>query len=129
MNETEGRKRLALAVAADRGRIYRTVDAARIAAKVSRGTWDKVEAGERVKDFTLASVEEALGWPAGRARAIIDGRESEVPASSDAELRQVVLDDASLAPHYKRAILALLDAAATEGGRNDDQDDKGSATA
>lgn len=62
-------------------RKFRTVDAARIAAKVSRGTWDNVEKGKPIKDFSLAAIEEALDWPAGHARAILTGEALE--ASDD----------------------------------------------
>lgn len=104
----EGRRRLAVLVAADRGRIYRTVDRARIAAKVSRGTWDSVEAARPVKDFSLSAIEEALGWPAGRAQRILRGDEStgELPPESD--LRRHVLS-AELPEPVRRAMLALLD--------------------
>ncbi len=92
VNESEGRLLLGAAIAADRGRIYRTVDAARIAAKVARGTWEKAEKGQPVKDFSLAAIEEALGWPAGRAQSIIAGRRLE-PARSDSGLRVHVESD------------------------------------
>lgn len=71
----EGRRRLGNAVRADRMRKYRTVDAARIAAKISRGAWDNVEQGKPVKDFTLGAIEDALDWPAGRAHELLYGVE------------------------------------------------------
>lgn len=62
-------------------RKFKTVDRARIAAEVSRGTWDAVEKGKPVKDFSLAAIEEALDWPAGHALAILTGEALE--ASDD----------------------------------------------
>lgn len=73
MNVQNNRKRLGKMVKADRMRLYRTVDKARIKANVSRGAWDNVEKGKPAKDFTLGAIEDALGWPAGRAQSIIDG--------------------------------------------------------
>lgn len=73
MNENEGRRRLAAAVKADRMRLHRTVDAARMKVGISRGAWENVEAGRSVKEFTLGAIEEALEWPAGKAQRILDG--------------------------------------------------------
>lgn len=52
---------------------FRTVDGARVAAQVARGTWEKVEKGEPVKDFSLAAIESALGWESGTAASILEG--------------------------------------------------------
>lgn len=71
MNSQEKRDRLAREVKVARLRKFKTVDRARIAARVSRGTWDNVERGDSVKDFSLAAIEEALDWPAGYALSIL----------------------------------------------------------
>lgn len=119
VNEDEGRKRLARAVAVDRARIFGTVDRARIMAGVSRGTWDKVEAGGRVRDYSLASIEKALDWPPGRAMALIHGDESggvaSPPSAPASGLRQSV-EEAELPAGIKRAMLALLDSVDDHGG-------------
>jgi transcriptional regulator with XRE-family HTH domain len=73
VNEQANRQRLAKAVKAARLRKFKTVDRARIAAGVSRGTWENVERGDSVKEFSLASIEEALDWPEGRALEILAG--------------------------------------------------------
>lgn len=111
MSEDEGRKRLAEEVKAARGRKYRTVERARAAVRISRGAWDAVENGKPVKPFTLAAVEDALGWPAGRAQQIIAGQD----VGQDDELRGLIA--ASGHPeHVKRAMLELLDDAAAPPG-------------
>lgn len=72
-------------------RKYRTVDAARIAAKISRGAWDNVEQGKSVKDFTLGAIEDALDWPAGRALELLHGvdNSSSLPPEVEAALAGV----------------------------------------
>jgi hypothetical protein len=88
VNEQENRERLAQAVKAARMRLYRTVDRARITAGVSRGTWDSIEQGKPVKEFSLGPVEEALGWPQGRALAILAGEDGESATTGRDELRE-----------------------------------------
>lgn len=73
MNSQENRDRLAREVKVARLRKFKTVDRARIAAGVSRGTWDNVERGDPVKEFSLAAIEEALDWHPGRALSILTG--------------------------------------------------------
>ena len=108
---------MALAVQADRGRIYRTVDKARIAAGISRGAWEKVEAGASVKVFTLAAVEEALNWPAGRAARIIAGTDEGAEPTADVDLRQYILNK-DLPRHIKSAMIALLDSMSDDESPN-----------
>jgi hypothetical protein len=102
MAKQTDRERLARAVRADRLRVYGTVEKARMAADISRGAWDHVEAGDPVREFTLAAVERALGWPQGRADTILNER-SEQP-----DLRQKITES-SLDPETKAAILNMLD--------------------
>lgn len=105
MNSQENRDRLAREVKVARLRKFKTVDSARIAAKVSRGTWDSVEKGDSVKEFSLASIEEALDWPPGYALALLEGHdentgrgpgrlaeliEKHAPNSTDAAMAEVV---------------------------------------
>lgn len=73
MNEGRNWPALGLAVTNARKAKFGTVDKARTAAEVSRGAWDRVEQGKSVKDFTLTAIEKALGWPPGRAVAILEG--------------------------------------------------------
>lgn len=100
MNEKESRQRLAAAVKADRMRLHRTVDAARVAAHISRGAWENVEAGRSVKEFTLGAIEQALEWPAGKAQSILDGTsESAVEAA---------IQDSDLRPEIKARLLRII---------------------
>lgn len=73
MNEQEGRERLAAAVRRDRRAKYRTVEDARLEAKISRGAWDAVEKAKPVKEQTLTAVEKALGWETGRTEELLGG--------------------------------------------------------
>lgn len=75
VNEEANRAALGRLVKRDRLRIHKTVDKARASVGISRGAWDNVEAGRSVKEVTLASVEDALGWPTGRAARILSGEE------------------------------------------------------
>lgn len=68
----EGRLRLGEAVKSARSRKHRTIENAKTAAGISRGAWEKVERGDPVRPYTLAAVEVALDWPAGRAQEFID---------------------------------------------------------
>lgn len=100
MNEQRNREQLGKMVKADRMRLYRTVDKARIAAKISRGAWDHVEQGKPAKDFTLGAIEEALGWPAGRAQAVLEGE-------GVSDIERAVLDS-GLSPGARDAILEIV---------------------
>lgn len=75
VNESDYRAVLAERVKATRRAKYRTVDAARNAAGVARGTWEKAERGDPIKDFSLAAIERALGWEPGYAVEILNGRD------------------------------------------------------
>lgn len=107
MTDQDARDRLARAVRADRLRAYGTVEKARAVAGVSRGSWDAVEAGKPVREFTLAAVERALQWPAGHAEAILTGEEEAGVEPSD--LRRAILASDDLDPDIKAAMLDLLD--------------------
>lgn len=73
MNEDENRRSLGRFVKRERLAKFKTVDRARAVADVSRGAWDNVEAGRKVKDFTLAAIEQALGHQPGLYDAVIAG--------------------------------------------------------
>lgn len=75
MNESDYRAVLAERIKAARRRKFKTVDAARQAADIARGTWEKAEKGLPIKDFSLAAIEGALGWDDGYAQAILDGHD------------------------------------------------------
>lgn len=109
MNETEGRERLGQIVKAERMRIYRTLDAARIEAQIARGAWQNVEDGKSVKEFTLGAVESALGWPAGKALRIIAGVDEPARRPNASELHQQISNDRDLPNHIRKAMLALLE--------------------
>lgn len=92
MNEQTNRDRLAQAVKAARLRKFKTVDSARIAAGVARGTWDNVEHGKPVKEFSLAAIEEALDWPVGHALAMLRGDEGQVDDRLPGRLSALIED-------------------------------------
>lgn len=100
-----GRDQLAALVKADRLRLYGSMDAARVAAKISRGAWQRVEDGEHVRDISLAGVEVALGWTPGRAARILRGLD---PDPGRNGLRREIVE-ADLPEGVRRAMLALLD--------------------
>lgn len=114
MDEQAGREQLKELVIAARKRRYRSVDEARVAADISRASWDKVEKALPVSDNTLDAVDKALRWPVGRSLSIIGGNDiGESAPAETSDLRQSVVDSTEPA-HIKAAILALLDAGRSE---------------
>lgn len=79
VNESEARRKLAQHIKSDRIEQYGTVEKARRAAEVSRGSWDAAEAGKPVKEFTLNRIAKALGWEMGEAQRALAG----TPVASD----------------------------------------------
>lgn len=73
--DEEQRNRVAEYVRSQRAHKFGTVDAARIEAGISRGAWDSVEQGKKVRDFTYGAVEKALDLPAGYLAALSKGNE------------------------------------------------------
>lgn len=90
--EADGLKRLSYAVVAARGRKFKTVDRARIAAGVARGTWEAVENGRRVRPFSLAAIEEALDWEPGHAQQIINGEVGGPVINIEGDFREFIKD-------------------------------------
>jgi hypothetical protein len=112
VNEQENRERLGEAIAAARLRKFKTVDKARVAAGIARGTWEKAESGEKIKPFSLASIEEALDWPVGRARAILAGAEVVEELDDEEVMRKMV--EIRLADLERR--LAVVEGTPDESG-------------
>lgn len=84
VNDDDSRTVLAAQVKAARMAKFRTVDAARVAAGVARGTWEKVERGDSVKEFSLGAIEKALGWQPGHATRVLAGDTSAPAPMADA---------------------------------------------
>lgn len=111
VNEDRGRQRLAEAVTAERKRRYRTVTKAHNAAGISRGAWESVEAGKRVKGPTLTAVEIALDWPIGQAERVIEGSTASVLDELDDADRRLLADligDAPLREDEKDRLIRLI---------------------
>lgn len=110
-DEVESRGRVALGhrVASARLKKFGTVDAARIHAGIARASWDKVEKGTKVRDYTLTAVEKALGWPLGTARRIIEGEESSGVYEVQGSFREWVLTTDILSEPQRREILRVMD--------------------
>lgn len=89
MNENDYRAVLGDRIKSTRRKKFKTVDAARQEAAVARGTWEKAEKGLPIKDFSLAAIEEALGWPEGYAQSILDGKEAGLAEVLDEEPRPI----------------------------------------
>lgn len=108
--------RLAAYVRAERVRRFRTVDAARAVAKISRGAWDNVEKGRPAKALTYNSIEDAFGWEFGDCERIADGAE---PTYRDRNDR---VDDAeevrrsNLPDGVKARVLNILAGSSTQSG-------------
>lgn len=99
--------RLAAQVTYDRKRLYRTVTKATAKSGVARGTWDRLERGERVKSFTLSAVEEALGWPQGRAERILAGEDETSQPLPDHIIEGIMASDV-LTEKQKRELIRQL---------------------
>lgn len=106
MTTETGLQRLGRIVTAERGRKFRTVQNARVAAGVNTATWNRVENGLSVKGYSLAAIEEALGWAPGRAQRIIEGTE---PESAPQTFREYLMA-APLPESFRADVLRLLDA-------------------
>lgn len=76
-------ERLATLVHQRRTELKLGVEPAAKAAGISKDTWKRVEAGQKVWDRSFAGIESALGWEAGTCKAILEGRTAD-PAPSAA---------------------------------------------
>jgi hypothetical protein len=116
MSNTEDRGRLATYVTERRRALYGTVENALRESKINRATWQRIEAGKRVRDDKLAAAEKALHWQPGDAWRVMAGQEPRVEepvtpeGARQASLRERVIEDPVLTPAVRRAMLALLDA-------------------
>jgi hypothetical protein len=115
MSTEQERDRLKWRVIEARRTQFGTVEAAIRAAGINRATWQRVEAGESVRDDKLGAVEKALGWNPGDAWRIMAGKEPTVdmPATPEVSkhvtLRQQIKEDSTLPKGIRNAMLALLD--------------------
>jgi hypothetical protein len=116
MSDEEDRGRLAIYVRRRRRELYGTVESALRESKINRATWQRIEAGDTVRDDKLAAAEKALGWQPGDAWRVMAGEEPRLDepvapeAARQASLRERVIDDRTLSPAIRRAMLALLEA-------------------
>lgn len=70
---TPATERLATLVHQRRTELKLGVEPAAKAAGISKDTWKRVEAGQKVWDRSFAGIESALGWEPGSCRRILDG--------------------------------------------------------
>lgn len=77
-------ERLALLVHQRRTELRLGIEPAAKTAGISKDTWKRVEAGQKVWDRSFASIEAALGWAPGSCKSILDGHNPE-PAELAAE--------------------------------------------
>ncbi len=84
-------ERLATLVHTRRTELKLGVEPAAKAAGISKDTWKRVEAGQKVWDRSFAGIETALGWELGTCRAILDGAETD-PAPG-VEVTQIPKDE------------------------------------
>lgn len=68
--------RLAALVHKRRTELRLGVEPAAKAGGISKDTWKRVEAGQRVWDRSFAGIETALGWEPGTCKRILDGGDS-----------------------------------------------------
>lgn len=87
-------ERLGALVHQRRAELKLGVEPAAAAAGISKDTWKRVEAGQKVWDRSFAGIETALGWEAGTCRGILEGLDP-VPAdpTPDAEVTQIPKDE------------------------------------
>jgi len=73
------------------------VEPAAKAAGISKDTWKRVEAGQKVWDRSFAGIESALGWELGACRRILDGLDpaaaGNAPAAGGATVTQIPKDE------------------------------------
>jgi len=88
---TPAHERLATLVHQRRTELKLGVEPAAKAAGISKDTWKRVEAGQKVWDRSFAGIEAALGWKPGTCRSILDGRDPEPikSAPADMEITQI----------------------------------------
>jgi len=76
--------RLATLVHQRRTELKLGVEPAAKAAGISKDTWKRVEAGQRVWDRSFAGIETALGWELGSCKRILDGLDPAAAGSAQA---------------------------------------------
>lgn len=87
-------ERLATLVHQRRTELKLGVEPAAKAAGISKDTWKRVEAGQKVWDRSFAGIETALGWEAGTCRGILEGLDPAPAAPTfDAEVTQIPKDE------------------------------------
>jgi transcriptional regulator with XRE-family HTH domain len=91
-DEATRRSRLGQLVRLARRQTGETIDEVAARAKMSPVTWRNVEAGIRVKAFSLGKVERALGWHPGAIEHFLATGEEPSPSRHTDELIDWVLD-------------------------------------
>ncbi len=77
-------ERLASLVHKRRTELRLGVEPAAKAGVISKDTWKRVEAGQKVWDRSFAGIEVALGWEPGTCKQILDGLDPAAPAADPA---------------------------------------------
>lgn len=87
-------ERLATLVHQRRTELKLGVEPAAKAAGISKDTWKRVEAGQKVWDRSFAGIETALEWEAGTCRNILEGLDpAPITPAPDAEVTQIPKDE------------------------------------
>jgi hypothetical protein len=88
-SKAERARTLADHVRRQRPQRFRSKRAAALAADVSRNTWERLEIGADVSDYTYAKLESAMGWPAGSVQRYLDG-DADLPQATDESSQDVM---------------------------------------
>lgn len=90
-------ERLATLVHKRRTELRLGVEPAAKAGGISKDTWKRVEAGQKVWDRSFAGIEAALGWEPGTCRSILDGHDpvtnTTAPSTEAAEVTRIPKDE------------------------------------
>ena len=91
---TPAHERLATLVHQRRTELKLGVEPAAKAAGISKDTWKRVEAGQKVWDRSFAGIETALGWEPGTCRTVLDGQDPALNTPEpDAEVTKIPKDE------------------------------------
>lgn len=78
-------ERLALLVHQRRTELRLGIEPAAKTAGISKDTWKRVEAGQKVWDRSFASIEATLGWEPGTCKSILEGGDPALAAPEEAQ--------------------------------------------
>lgn len=83
---------------------------------ISKGTWQRVERGEAIRDANYAKIDGLLRWAPGSCLAVLEGRDPVPVADVDGAPGVVVSDvDPEVADGRRREVIQLAAIATTSG--------------